>query len=169
MTACQFSSKQEGGVPPALELTYDGAPALTYREVWLQKYFPVGQFVDGSADLDGDGITNKFEYAFAFSPIGANPANSVTQASAAYSGENIIFTITFRRDPRATELTYILETSTDLVNWTPLVQSVGGAAPTGAGFVSEANAPGAAPVKVVTGRETVPGTANRYARVRVLP
>jgi hypothetical protein len=125
--------------------------------------------VDGSADLDGDGITNKYEYAFSFSPLAANAPTAAAQISAVLSGSNIVFTITVRRDPRATELTYILETSSDLADWHPLVQSVGGAAPTGSGFISEADAPGEAPVKVVTARETVPATENRFARVRLLP
>ncbi|MGB8170449.1 MAG: PQQ-dependent sugar dehydrogenase [Chthoniobacteraceae bacterium] len=169
LTACQFSSRQAGGVPPALTITYDAAPALTYRETWLQTYFPVGQFVDGGADLDGDGLINKFEYAFAFSPLAADPADASVQVSSTYSGDDVVFTIIFRRDPRATELTYILETSSDLVTWTPLVTSVAGAAPTGTGFLFEGDASGEAPVKNVFARETVPAGQNRYARVRVLP
>lgn len=171
-TACQFSSRQEGGVPPALEITYDSFPALTHREVWLQTYFPVGKFVDGAADLDGDGLVNKFEYAFTFSPLaksGPSGTDTATQVSAEVDGENFIFTINFRRDPRATELTYILETSSDLVNWTPLVTSVGGAEPTGSGYVTENDVIGEEPVRLVTGRQTVPNTENRYARVRILP
>lgn len=168
-SACQFSSRELGGVPPALQITYDSFPALTRRETWLQTYFPVGQFVDGGADLDGDGIENKFEYAFAFSPLTANASEEATQVTAAYSGNDVVFTITFRRDPRATELTYILETTSDFVNWTTLAKSSGGAVPSGTGYVSEIEIGGEAPVKLVTARETVPASVNRFARVRVLP
>ncbi len=168
-SACQFASKQTGGVPPELQITYEAIPALTRREVWLQTYFPVGMFVDGSADLDGDGITNKFEYAFTFSPLAANPPNSAAQVTAVESGENIVFTINFRRDPRATDLTYILETTSDFVTWTPLVTSAGGADPSGSGYVTESDVIGEEPVRLVTGRETVPKTQSRFARVRVLP
>jgi hypothetical protein len=40
-------------------------------------------------------------------------------------------TIIFRRDPLATDTTYRLEGTSDLVNWAPLAVSVAGATPTG--------------------------------------
>src|SRR4029079_7070373 len=100
------------------------APApLTRRESWLQQYFPVGHFVDDFADLEGDNLVNQLEYAFAFSPLVANPPGSGFNAVALPSGALIQFTMTFRRDPRATDLTYQLQTSPVLVNWTTVVSS----------------------------------------------
>ncbi len=154
---------------PKLTVDYVAPPTLTHREVWLQTYFPVGKFVDGAEDLDGDGIANAFEYAFTFSPLTANAPNAAAQIAAAYSGNDVVFTINFRRDPRATELTYILETTGDFVSWTPLVTSVGGAEPTGSGYVTENDVVGEAPVRQVTAQETVPATEKRFARVRVVP
>ena len=52
------------------------------------------------------------------------------------SGNPVI--VTFRRDQLATDLTYELQASSDLTTWTTLAQSVGGATPTGTGYVSEA-------------------------------
>ena len=153
---------------PKLQINYSGA-ALSRREFWLRQYFPAGKFVDDAADLDGDGIANLFEYAYAFNPLAANPAGAGFQTTVTPAGGgNNTFTITFRRDPRATDLTYVLQTSSDLVSWTTIVQSVGGAVPSGSGFVSEVDASGEAPVKVVTARETITGAqGQRFARLRV--
>ncbi len=49
--------------------------------------------------------------------------------------------IAFRRDPRATDLSYALEVSPDLTNWSEVVTSVAGATPTGSAFVSEGEDP----------------------------
>jgi glucose/arabinose dehydrogenase len=141
---------------------------LTRRETWLQQYFsPIGTYVDDLADLDGDGISNLLEYAYAYSPVSANPTGSGLQTSVAPSGANRAFTITFRRDPRATDLTYELQTSSDLTTWTTIVQSTAGAVPAGSGFVSEADAPGEAPVKNVTASELLAQGISRFARLKI--
>lgn len=152
---------------PQLQLNYSGA-ALTQREFWLREYFPAGKFVDDAADLDGDGIANLLEYAFAFNPLVANPPGAGLQVSSAPAGADTTLTIIFRRDPRAADLTYVLQTSSDLVNWTTITLSVGGATPTGSGFVSESDAPGESPVKLVVAQETVTAVqGQRFARLQV--
>ncbi len=153
---------------PSLILGYATQPPLTRREAWLQQYFSVGQFVDDLADLDGDGFLNLLEYAFAFSPLANNSANAGLQISRAEVDVNEVFSVTFRRDPRATDLTYRLETSSDLVNWVEIALSTAGGTPTGSGFVSEAVAAGEAPVLLVTARETLPLGTNRFARLIVV-
>ncbi|HEV3409896.1 MAG TPA: hypothetical protein VG095_06365, partial [Chthoniobacterales bacterium] len=129
--------------------------------------FKVGEFVDDNGDLDGDGIVNLVEYAYGFSPLAHNPFTAGMQTSVAPGGPTITFTVVFRRDPRATDLTYRLQTSDDLVNWTTITESVGGATPSGTGFVSESDAPGESPIKLVTAREMVT-TNDRYARLLVI-
>jgi hypothetical protein len=154
---------------PRLSINYKSAPPLTRREQWLQQFFPVGQFVDDFADNDGDGFNNAIEYATAASPIAAAPTTPPIQINAVKAGASTTFTITFRRDPRATDVTYRLQTSADLTNWTTIVQSVGGSAPTGSGFLSEAVVAGESPVRIVTARETVAGPeAKRFARLQVV-
>jgi hypothetical protein len=81
---------------------------------------------------------------------------------------NVTFTITFRRDPAATDLTYLLQTSGDLVNWTTITQSTAGGFPSGTGFVSESDDPVDAPVKRVVAHEVLPAPVNRYARLMVI-
>jgi hypothetical protein len=92
----------------------------------LPAYQPgLGQLVDDAADLDGDSIANLIEYAFGFSPLAQNPPGAGFQVSTAPAGANTTLTITFRRDPRAVDLTYVLQTSSDLINWTTIAQSSG--------------------------------------------
>ena len=170
MSAHVFSSRESGsGLRPQLQLTFTGVAGLSRREIWLQQYFSSAYFVSDKADPDGDGISNLMEYAFAFSPLVANPPGSGFQVATAPSGGNTIFTITFRRDPRATDLTYVLQTSSDLQTWTTIAQSVGGAVPTGsAQLISEVDAAGESPVKVVTVQQTLtPAQPKQFSRLQV--
>lgn len=156
------------GTRPSLALTHISAPPLTRRETWLQQYFFVGQYVDDLADLDGDSDVNLLEYAYARSPLASNvgaPGLTITSAPA---GSNTVFTITFRRDPRAVDLTYRLQTCDDMVSWVTIAESIGGAVPSGTGFVSEADAGAEAPVKIVTASESFPTPANRFARLVII-
>lgn len=170
-TARVFNSREgTSAVQPKLVVSYNPtAPALNRRETWLRQYFPTaGTFVDDSADADGDGIANVVEYAYAFSPLSSNSAGAGMQAAATTAGGSTTFTITFRRDPRATDLTYQVQTSDDLVVWNTITQSASGAAPSGSGFVSESDVSGEAPVKNVTASETLSGSPRRFARLRLL-
>ncbi len=47
-----------------------------------------------------------------------------------HRGAELGFTYTFRRDPLATDLTYNLQTCSDLVGWTTIASSVAGATAT---------------------------------------
>ncbi|MDB6120103.1 MAG: hypothetical protein JWO08_3884 [Verrucomicrobiaceae bacterium] len=165
-SAVQFHSVQKGSVRPSLVLSYTATPGPTPRESWLLQYFPPGHYVEDSADLDRDGLRNLAEYAFALSPLAADPPDAGLKVSVARSQLNNLFTMSFRRDPRATDLTYQLQTSPDMVQWTTIVQSVGGNAPTGASLVSDADVAGESPIKLVTVRETLT-SRRRFARVEV--
>ena len=169
-TVRRFDSRESAsGLQPALQITYIAPPPLTWRETWLQTYFsPIGVYVADLADPNGDGISNVMAYALALSPTAVNPPGSGLQVAITSDGTNDIFTITFRRDPRATDLTYQLQTSDELFNWTTIVQSASGATPTGVGFISESDAPGQGPVKIVTAREVLPTPANRFSRLLVI-
>lgn len=170
-TARVFNSREgSASVQPKLVISYNPvAPALNRRETWLRQYFTApGTYVDDSADADGDGITNLFEYAFAFSPLSANSSGAGMQAAVAAGGSTTTFTINFRRDPRATDLTYQMQTSDDLVVWNTITQSAAGATPSGTGFVSESDSPGEAPVKSVIVSETLSGNTRRFARLRLI-
>lgn len=170
-TARVFNSREgSASVQPKLVISYNPvAPALNRRDTWLRQYYPTpGTFLDDNADADGDGIKNLFEYAFAFSPLSANSSGAGMQATVAAGGSTTTFTINFRRDPRATDLTYQMQTSDDLVVWNTITQSAAGATPSGSGFVSESDSPGEAPVKNVTVSETLSGNTRRFARLRLI-
>jgi glucose/arabinose dehydrogenase len=167
-TARVFNSREGStSVQPKLVISYNPvAPALSRRDTWLRQYYPTpGTYVDDNSDPDGDGITNAFEYAFAFSPLIANSPGSGMQSTAATAGSTTTFAITFRRDPRATDLTYQMQTSDDLSVWNTITQSTAGAVPSGTGFVSESDAPGESPVKNVNVTETLNGNTHRFARL----
>ena len=149
---------------PKLLLTYATTPALTRREQWLRQYFLVGQFVDDTADLDGDAIVNQIEYAMGYSPLAANPP----ALTATTAGGGTTFDVSFRRDPRATDLTYRLQTSPDLVTWTTVVESIGGAAPAGAALVSDDIIGAEAPMRLVSGREVLAPGGKRFARLVIV-
>ena len=149
---------------PKLAISYTFTPPATRREAWLQQYFPIGQYVDDLADLDGDAVGTQLEYAAGYSPFAANPpaVTSVTSPNGA------LFDMSFRRDPRATDLTYRLQTSPDLVTWTTVVESIAGAAPTGAALVSDAEIAPEAPMRLVSAQEALVPGGKRFARLVVL-
>jgi hypothetical protein len=175
-TAREFYSREAGaGLQPALQISYAVAPALTWRETWLQTFFApsvngvptIGKFVDDSADANSNGVSNLLEYAWAYNPTMANSPSPGILTTVISDGTNTTYTMTFRRDPRAVDLTYLLQTSNDLVNWTTIVQSAGGAVPTGGGFVSEADVPAQSPVKNVTASETFPSPVKHFSRLQI--
>ena len=160
-TATQSTSR------PRLTLTYVPAPAApSRRRAWeLNGYLP-GQYIDDSYDTDGDGLMDGLEYAWGFLPRVRNQVASgfsVDTAGVASGGPVVI---TFRRDPLATDLTYLAQASPDLINWTTLTSSVAGASPTGTGFVSEAVTD--IPYRNVTARDSVvPSGSKRFFRLMV--
>ena len=131
-------------------------PATPY-EKWLAQLFPThltGQWVD--PDLDGDGIATQLEYAFGYSPLVYDATNGVVPVFTVPSGGSSTLTTAFRRDSAATDLTYRLEISADLTTWTPIAQSLAGAAATGQNGGS------------VTGESVVSGTVRQVNVTRSL-
>jgi len=179
-TAKRFISRENQLNPdaaPKLFLSYGIVPPPTRFETWLATYFPtnpVGKFIDPTGDLDGDGIANQIEYSFGFSPFvanlatGGNPLGAGLETTAVTSGGNVTTTITFRRDPRATDLTYLLQTSPDLAIWTTVTQSSGGGVPTGAAFFAESNDPNDAPIKRVVSKVVLSVPAQIFTRLVVI-
>ena len=157
-----------GGIYQVVPEDYQTPPC----QVWRATRFPtlkIGQYLDPEGDSDGDGIGNQIEYAYGFSPLTANPP-AATGFTANRDGAD--FTITFRRDPAATDLVYQLQTSPDLVSWTTIA-SIGGTAATGLNggtVISDAAFPGQAAFRLVTARESVSGEtgARRFTRLRTI-
>ena len=170
-TARVFDSREgASNVQPQLQVSFNPvAPPLTRRELWLQQYFPiVGTYVDDLADLDGDGLPNLLEYAFAYSPLSANNAGPGMQTSAVTSGTNLNFNVSFRRDPRAIDLTYMLQSSADLVTWNTILTSSGGSVTAGSARSSESDVPGESPIKTVFVSLPINGIAHQFVRLKVV-
>ena len=159
-----------GSFRPKLTLPYIAAPSPSHFELWLASYFTanyVGQYVDPNASFSGDGVGNLIKYAYGVSPLTASPGGTSLQATSAAVGLGTVCAYTFRRDTLATDLTYALQTSSDLVNWNNIVQSTGGATSTGTGFVSETRLSGEPSIRLVTVRETLILLTTRYVRLRI--
>lgn len=130
-TAQRFSSRENSTVNnrPRLNVNYAVVPPPTHFESWLATHFPdkpIGFFFDEAADLDNDGISNRHEYAFGLSPVVADENSGFTISTLPGSGSNTLHLLTFRRDSAATDLTYQLQTSADLINWTTIATSIAG-------------------------------------------
>ncbi|MBK8479411.1 MAG: hypothetical protein IPL39_24950 [Opitutaceae bacterium] len=102
------------------------------------------------ADPDGVGISNYARYAFALPARG--PFGSPVILDTIGEGAARVLRLNFPRRATATDLSYIVESSPDLITWTPVP---------GRTF-----APGAGPI---TAEDTVPigAATRRFLRVRV--
>ncbi len=152
---------------PRLTVNYVPAPVLTRRQAWEKQNFFVGEYINDTLDTDNDGLPNGVEYAWGLPPKTRNQISEGMTVNGSSVPGGGPMTITFRRDPLATDLTYRLEGSSDLVIWTVLAQSVGGATPTGPGFVSESDVAGQPPFKNVVVTDPTPAGGKRFFRLRV--
>jgi hypothetical protein len=90
--------------------------------LWQQAKFFGAELSDTNvsglwADPDGDGVNNRLEYLLALDPELSNTAtNGLPRAAIS----NDVFTLTFTRLKVANDFTLDVESSTDLVAWTPV-------------------------------------------------
>ncbi|MDB6122210.1 MAG: sulfatase [Pedosphaera sp.] len=88
--------------------------------VWQRRYFG-STIANWSADNDGDGVTTLGEYAFGGQPLIADSQFAKIDSEISTHHLQIQFN---RRLTGTHELTYQIQSSTNLVNWTPLAGSV---------------------------------------------
>ena len=154
------------GVSPSARQTFS-LSTITQVSNYLNNYKLTGNNADPGADPDGDGIPNLLEYALGLDPTTASVLGLPIVTLKNYSGTKYL-SMTFNRSSLATDITYIVQGSSDLVNWTALGTSSGGAVTTGPGFVAET---GSAPTFSVEVRDTVPfnpnGNVTRFMRLEV--
>ena len=155
---------------PKLTVTYNEVPQPSFYESWLTAAFPTtppGTYIAPEGDADGDSIENLIEYAYAYSPTVRNTTNGLG-FSVSNDGTDTQITASFRRDPRAIDLTYELQVSEDLVNWQTVVSSVQGSTPTGDAFVSESAISGESPMLLVHAAGVVAGLETRnFIRLKI--
>ena len=115
---CQYNAV---GASPIIHVYHVDLPQPATYAAWRAANFTGTDLTDDTisgplADPDATGLTNLARYAFALAARGP-VANPVTLDTAG-SGDTRVLTLTFPRRAEATDLTYILESSTDLVTWT---------------------------------------------------
>jgi glucose/arabinose dehydrogenase len=123
-------------------------------------------FNGGPVDLDSDNDVDKlsalFEYSAGIDPNTPNDTSDVYTLNA--TPDNL--TAVFVRDPRATDLIYQVETSSDLLTWTPIAESINGALPSGSAIISENPLVGKQPLRETTVK--IPVTTGRtFLRYKV--
>ena len=157
---------------PILQYMQEGfnltLPTATTAANYLASYGLTGANAALTADPNGDGVTNLMAYALGLNPT-VQSANALPKVAIKNYADVPYAYITFHRSSLATDLTYIVQASSDLVDWTQvLATSAGGAATTGPGFVSET---GPAPTFLVEVRDTQPVNtttgSRRFLRLKV--
>jgi fibronectin type 3 domain-containing protein len=124
------SATNAGGTSPN-SAEVSAIPAQNLAQ-WTATYFPGvsdPNVIGPAADPDGDGLSNLVEYLLGTNPTVPDSAGAA-MSSAADGDGNLV--LTFRLSKNLTGLTYTVQSSTDLVNWTdtgvtPTVQSDQGA------------------------------------------
>jgi hypothetical protein len=102
---------------------------LTFND-WLQLHFDARELANSStsgplADPDHDGIPNLLEYAFASDPLcnssKCEPKLRMVQDVDELTGSNETYlALCFKKNIAASDLTYTLQASSDLTNWTAI-------------------------------------------------
>jgi hypothetical protein len=136
-TSAKVFGAKHTATPPRLVVNYLVGPVPTRRETWEAQYYLPGQFINPDGDPDFDRIPALLEYAWDLNPQTKQNLADLLGIDVGATSASVVF----RRDPRATDLEYLLQTSTDLVSWSPVVTSTAGAVPTGSALVSEEEDP----------------------------
>lgn len=110
--------------------------AMTF-ETWKNREFTSEQLSDPMivgplVDLDGDEMNTLFEYAFAFDPFSPESVPAY-QASRIEVDDTSYQAMTFRRRTQVLDLSYRVEISADLENWTSIAIQLGPALGNGDG------------------------------------
>ena len=149
---CTAGLGQSGN--PAIRILGSVASTPPPLAAWRQTNFGTtansGSAAD-SADPDGDGVTNLLEYATGTDPNSASAAPTTLGNSAGH------LTLAFTRLRDATDVTYHVEASTDMITWTELWNSANNA------YTSSApSAP-----QLVVDPQFISSFARRFLRLRI--
>ena len=107
------ASGSVAGLSPYYLASGEAAP-LSFAE-WIAGYGLTGANAQPAADPDGDSLSNLTEYTAGLSPVTAGPAPPLQLTAA--GGD---LTLTFRQRTGLVGAAQQLETSSDLINWTPV-------------------------------------------------
>ena len=151
------------GISPDATQTFD-LTMVTRAANYIASFGLIGSDAALNYDYDHDGLTNLLEYALNLDPTLPSLVGLPTVTLKNYSGTYYL-SMTFHRSSLATDLTYTVEGSGDLMSWTNLATSTGGAVTNGMGFVAET---GSAPNFMVEVRDIVPYNPGNPAQTRFL-
>jgi hypothetical protein len=73
------------------------------------------------ADPNGNGLPNLLEYALDLNPLSTTPPTLPVVGWDTITPDGPWLTFTYRRNKSAMDLTYVVQTSTDLVNWSSII------------------------------------------------
>jgi hypothetical protein len=142
-----------------------GQGTQTALEAWQAANFTAGEISAGSAapatDFEHDGMANLLEYAFAKNPRVADLTGIAPNVSTNK------MQISFRCDASCTDITYIVQASSNLSTWNEIARSAGGAKTvdfTGSGCEISDTGSG---VRTVTVTEKDAFAGKRFLRVKV--
>ena len=119
---------------------------------YIASFGLVGPGAALTADPDRDGLNNLLEYGLGLNPTVNSLSGLPVVTLKNYSGTTFL-SMLFHRSSLATDLTYIVQGSSDLVSWTNLGTSTAGGVTSGTGFFTET---GSAPNFTVEVKDTVP-------------
>ena len=116
-------------------LTVFGRSSVRPVDAWRQLHFNTvenGGLTADDADFDGDGVLNLMEYALGSNPTltsgnhgqAALPTGVLGDSSSALLSDRFVLSFTID-SPAPSYLTYTVEASADLENWTPVAESTG--------------------------------------------
>jgi hypothetical protein len=142
-----------------------GQGTQTALEAWQAANFTAGEISAGSAapatDFEHDGMANLLEYAFAKNPRVADLTGIAPNVSTNK------MQISFRCDASCTDITYIVQASSNLSTWNEIARSTGGAKTaevSGSGCAISDTGTG---VRTVTVTEAAAFTGKRFLRVKI--
>jgi len=142
---------------------------MTYQD-WATGCGLTGPDTDPLADPDNDGRENFADFGLESSPLVAEPVGPPSfrlQPHAVGGQTNHYLTVQFLRQMGSSNLTYTVQGSADLVNWSTLCTAEGANLPTGPGFVSQT---GTSYQRQVVARDSVASetaTGPRFIRLRL--
>ena len=105
-------ANEDQGRVSSLKLDLYGSSTDSGYNDWASTMIPAGEDASAEADVDGDGHANLIEYAFSTNPIAGGDPNPLRFDA----GGGFEFDV----DTSKTDLTFIVQMSTDLKSWQPV-------------------------------------------------
>ncbi len=141
-------------------------PSLNWKAYHFSNNATDAALAGDFADPDGDGLVNLLEYALGTDPNNPDPGNTLAAALV-----NDHAQLSFNRNAVATDLTYVVETSTNLSVWSAVLTytDASGWVPSGNAAVMEAPPSALPPNQIVKAMVDLgtPSSTELFARLRV--